>query len=110
MLQATIERTEAAETFALWHAQRRLVEVRIHFKEGIVQTHPGYVTLEPDGRVVVARVLGANDFFTTVIDLSSYRVINLLESENAITLEHPSNGDGSIKSVTIACRAAEDRP
>jgi hypothetical protein len=57
MQEKIINRDEAARTIKLWQDEGRDVEVRLRFSQGITQTHPGYVTMEPDGRVVVAHVV-----------------------------------------------------
>jgi hypothetical protein len=104
MQEKIIDRDKAVQTIKLWQDAARAVEVRLRFTQGITQTHPGYVTLEPDGRIVVAHVIDRNHYFTTVIELSTFNEIKLIESESAIIFAEPWEGSGTFESVMIACR------
>jgi hypothetical protein len=68
------------------------------------------VTVESDGRVVVAHVVDRNHYYTTVIELSTFSAIKLIESESAIIFAEPREDSRTFESVIIACRkrAAED--
>jgi hypothetical protein len=104
MQEKIIDRDKAVQTIKRWQDETRAVEVRLRFTEGITQTHPGYVTFEPDGRVVVAHVIDRDHYFTTVIELSTFSEIKLIESESAIIFAGPSEDSGTFESVMIACR------
>jgi hypothetical protein len=105
MQEKTITRDEAIRTIKLWQRERRPVEVRVSFSGGVTQTHPGRVTVEPEDRVVVAHVANRDQYLTTVIEVSAFDVVYLIESENAITFaEPPIDIRGPINAVTIACR------
>jgi hypothetical protein len=103
-----IDRDKAVQTIKLWQNESRAVEVRLRFSHGITQTHPGYVTVELDGRVVVAHVVDRNHYLTTVIELSTFNVFKLIETENAITFSEPLEDSGNFESVMIACREQVD--
>jgi hypothetical protein len=104
MQEKTIDRDKAVQMIKLWQHENRAVEVRLRFTQGITQTHPGYVTLEPDGRVVVAHVIDRDHYFTTVIELSTFNAITLIESESAIVFAEPREDSDAFESVMIACR------
>src|SRR5437868_6174003 len=104
MQEKTITQDEAIRTIKNWQREDRPVEVRVSFSEGVTQTHPGRVTVEPEERVVVAHVVNRDQYLTTVIEVSAFDVIMLIESENAITFSEPTNTWGLIRAVTIACR------
>lgn len=106
MEERTIELDKAVETIRRWQEEGRSVEIRLRFRQGITLTHPGYVTIEPDGRAVVAHVVDRNHFFTTVIALSSFKELRLLESESAITAVGGEGDANVFEAVTIACRQA----
>jgi hypothetical protein len=104
MQEKIINRDEAVETIKLWQDEGRDVEVRLRFSQGITQTHPGYVRVEPDGRVVVAHVVDRDRYYTTVIDPSTFNAIRLIESESAIIFAEPQEYGRTFESVIIACR------
>jgi hypothetical protein len=104
MQEKIIKRDEAMQTIKLWQDEGRDVEVRLRFSQGITQTHPGYVRVEPDGRVVVAHVVDRDRYYTTVIDPSTFTAIKLIESESAIIFAEPQEYWRTFESVIIACR------
>jgi hypothetical protein len=99
-----INRDEAVQTIKLWQDENRDVEVRLRFSQGIMQTHPGYVAVESDGRVIVAHVVNRNHYYTTVIEISAFDTIKLIESESAIIFAEPQDDSRTFESVIIACR------
>ena len=104
MQEKIINQDKAAQALKLWQNEDRTVEVRIHFSQGITQTHPGYVTVEPDGRVVVAHVVDRDHYLTTVIELSTFKVFKMIESENAIIFTQPQEPPSAIESVMLVSR------
>jgi hypothetical protein len=108
MQEKIINRDEAMQTIKLWQDEGRNVEVRLRFSQGITQTHPGYVRIEPDGRVVIVHVADRDSYYTTVIEPSTFKVIKLIESESAIIFAEPQEHRRTFESVIIACRKHED--
>jgi hypothetical protein len=104
MQEKIINRDEAVQTIKLWQDEGREVEVRLRFGQGVTQTHSGYVTVELDGRVVIAHVVDRNHYYTTVMELSAFNAIRLSESESAIIFAGPQENGRTIESVIIACR------
>jgi hypothetical protein len=104
MKETTISQDEAVQIMRLWQEERRPAEVRLRFSQGLIQTHPGYVMVEPEGKVVIAHVVSKNHFLTTVLDLFAFDSIKLIESGNAITFAEPVDSPDTFRSVTIACR------
>jgi hypothetical protein len=80
------------------------VEVLVRFSDGLMQSHPGRVTLEPEGQVVIAHVVDKDHYLTTVLDVFAFETIKLSKTENAMTFEEPFAASDTFKSVTIACR------
>jgi hypothetical protein len=107
MQEKIINRDEAVQTIKLWQDEGRDVEVRLRFSQGITQTHSGYVSVEQDGRVIVADV-DRDRYYTTVIDPSSFTAIKLIESESAIIFAEPQEHWRTFESVIIACRQHGD--
>jgi hypothetical protein len=104
MQEKIINRDEAVQTLKLWQDEGRNVEVRLRFGQGVTQTHSGYVTVEPDGRVVVAHIVNRNHYYTTVMELSAFNAIKLIESESALIFAEPQGNGRTFESVMIACR------
>ncbi len=109
MQEKIISQNEAVQTIKLWQDEGRDVELRLRFSQGITQTHTGYVRVEPDGRVVVAHVEDRDRYYTTVIELSTFTAIKLIESESAIILAEPQEYRRTFESVIIACRKQGDQ-
>ncbi|MCI0488137.1 MAG: hypothetical protein L0229_16235 [Blastocatellia bacterium] len=104
MPETKINDAAAAQIIQSWQAEQRPVEVLIRFSQGMVQSHPGYITYEPEGRVVVADVVDKDHYLTTVLDLSAFETIKLSETESALIFEEPSATSRTFESVTIARR------
>ena len=104
MQEREISQNEAAEIVALWQREGSPVEVLVRFSQGLMQAHPGQVTLEPDLRVVIAYVADKDHYFTTIVDMTGFESVRLIESESAITFVDPIGSDQTFDSVTIACR------
>ena len=64
-------------------------------------THSGRLTVEPEGRIVIARIGGKDDYLTTMLDVTRFDSIRLLESIGAITLVD-QKAFATFQSVTIA--------
>jgi len=101
MRDEEITESEALRYLMAWQSDGTLVEVVMRFSQGLTQTHSGRLTVEPEGQVVIAHVAGKNDYLTTVLDVSSFDSIRLLESLGAITFSERER-IGPFKSVTIA--------
>ena len=104
MNERQIDETEAAEILRYWQEEQRPVEVIARFGQGVIQSHPGRITLEPEGQLVVADVIDKDHYLTTVLDLSAFESIKLSEMENALTFWEPIATPDTFRSVTIACR------
>ena len=104
MKDKVINQDEAAQTLMLWQQEGRVVEIRLRYRQGVTQTHSGCVTVEPDGRVVVADVESRDRYFTTVLLISAFGLIKLSDNENAITFTESRPSSGTFKAITIACR------
>jgi hypothetical protein len=104
MKEKLVDQDEATKTLARWQVERRLVEIRLRFIQGVTQTHSGYVTVEPDGRIVVASVEGRDQYFTTVFFASDFDAIRLIDSENAITFSLSRPTSPVFRAITVACR------
>ena len=104
MNERQIGEKEAAEILRYWQEEQRPVEVITRFGQGVTQSHPGRVTLEPEGQLVVADVIDKDHYLTTVLDLFAFESIKLSETENAMTFEEPFATLDTFRSVTIACR------
>jgi hypothetical protein len=107
MQEKIINLEEAVQTIKRWQEAGRDVEVRLRFSQGITQTHSGYVSVEQDGRVVVADV-DRDRYYTTVIDPSPFTAIKLIESESAIIFAEPQENWHTFESVILACRQHGD--
>lgn len=104
MQEKEIGEEDAIEIIKLWHEEERPVEVLVRFSDGLMQSHPGRVTLEPEGQVVIAHVVDKDHYLTTVLDVFAFETIKLSKTENAMTFEEPFAASDTFKSVTIACR------
>jgi len=104
MNERQIDQNEAVEILGYWQREARPVEVVIRFGQGLIQAHPGRVTVEPEGQLVVADIAGKDHYFSTIVDMFAFDKINLSESGNVITLEEPYSAIETFRSVTIACR------
>lgn len=104
MKENIIDHEEATKILARWQDERRLVEVRLWFNQGIVQTHSGYVAVEPESRIVVANVESRDRYFTTVFFATDFDEAKAIESENAITFAVSQPTPATIRAITIACR------
>jgi hypothetical protein len=101
MRDEEISESEALKYMRGWQSDGSPVEVVIRFSEGLTQTHAGRLAVEPEGQVVIAHVVGKDHYLTTVLDISSFDSIRLLESMGAITFSERER-IGTFKSVTIA--------
>ena len=101
MRDEQISESEALKYMKGWQSDRIPVEVVIRFSDGLIQTHAGRLTVEPEGQVVIAHVAGKDHYLTTVLDVSSFDSIRLLESTGAITFSDHSR-PGTFSSVTVA--------
>jgi hypothetical protein len=104
MNERPIDESEAVEVLRCWQEEQRPVEVIMRFGQGVTQTHPGRVTMEPEGQVVVADVLDDDNYLTTIVDIFAFESIKLSESESVMTFEKPYSPAVTFSSVTIACR------
>jgi hypothetical protein len=104
MKETIIDQEEAMARLGRWQNEKRLVEVRLRFAQDVTQTHSGYLTVEPDGRVVVADVESRDRFLTTVFSAADFDLIKLIESENAITFSASRSASFVFRAITIACR------
>jgi hypothetical protein len=104
MRDEKISESEALKFMKGWQAEGRQVEVVVRFSEGLTQTHAGRLAVEPEGQVVIAQVVGKDQYLTTVVDVSSFDSIRLLESTGAITFSERRQPHGTFTSVTIAAR------
>jgi len=105
MKEELISKNEAMKVMRGWQADERSVEVVVRFNEGLTQTHAGRLTVEPDGQVVVAQVINKDQYQTTLVDVSPFDSIRLLESMGAITFTDHDDPHRALKSVTIAVLA-----
>ncbi|HKF56600.1 MAG TPA: hypothetical protein VKJ45_14175 [Blastocatellia bacterium] len=96
-----ISESEALKYMRGWQSDGSPVEVVVRFAQGLIQTHAGRLAVEPEGQVVIAHVQGKDHYLTTVLDVSSFDSIRLLESTGAITFSD-RNHNGAFKSVTVA--------
>jgi len=101
MRDEQITESEALKYMRGWQSDGSAVEVVVRYCQGLTQAHPGRLAVEPEGQVVVAHVAGRDHYLTTVLDVSSFDSIRLLESTGAITFSE-TGGGGPFKSVTIA--------
>ena len=101
MRDEMITESEALTYMRGWQSEGTPVEVVIRFSQGLTHTHAGRLTVEPEGQVVVAHVVGKDHYLTTVVDVSSFDSMRLLESMGAITFSKRERS-GLFKSVTIA--------
>jgi hypothetical protein len=101
MRDEQISESEALKYMRGWQSEGTLVEVVIRFSQGLTQTHAGRLTVEPEGQVVIAHVVGKDHYLTTILDVSSFDSIRLLESMGAITFSERERV-GTFRSVTIA--------
>jgi hypothetical protein len=96
-----ISESEALRYMKGWQSDGSAVEVVVRFAQGLTQTHAGRLAVEPEGQVVIAHVQGKDHYLTTVLDISSFDSIRLLESTGAITFAERQR-TGAFKSVTVA--------
>ena len=104
MKERNISEAEAQRVIRSWQEDRSPVEVLIRFSQGLTQSHPGQVRLEPEGQVVIVHLIDKDHYLTTVVDLFAFETILLSEMENAITFEEPFSSAETFRSVTIARR------
>ena len=104
MHERIINKEEAERIIRSWQEDRFPVEVLIRFSQGLTQSHPGQIRLEPEGQVVIAHIVDKDHYLTTVVDLFAFETILLSEMENAITFEEPFSSAETFRSVTIARR------
>lgn len=104
MRQRIIRANEAMEIIGSWQKEERPIEVLVRFSQGVRQAHPGRVTVEPEGSVVVADIVNQDHYLTTVVDIMAFETIKLSETGSAIIFEEPFATSGTFRSVTIACR------
>jgi hypothetical protein len=104
MQERQISEQDALKIIRQWCEEQRPVEVLIRYSEGLMQSHPGYIRLEPEGQVVVAHVVDKDHYLTTLLDVFAFERIRLSETEKAMTFEEPFAASETFKSVTIACR------
>jgi hypothetical protein len=101
MRDEQISESEALNVMKRWQAEGHEVEVVLRFSEGLTQTHAGRLTVQPEGQAVIAQI-SSNQYFTTVLDLSAFDSIRLLESTGAITFLEREQPQNTFKSVTVA--------
>ena len=104
MNERQIDEKEAAEILSGWQKDERPVEVIMRFGQGLAQSHPGRVTVQPEGRLVVADVTDKDHYLSTILDIFAFEKIKLSETENVMTFEEPFASIDTFSSVTIACR------
>lgn len=104
MKERIINDEEAERIIRFWQQAPFPVEVLIRFTQGLTQSHPGQIRLEPEGQVVIAQTLDKNHYLTTMIDLFAFETIRMSEMDNAITFEEPYAPSETFRSVTIAQR------
>ena len=105
MRDEEISESEALKYMKGWQAEGWQVEVVVRFSEGLTQTHAGRLSVEPEGQVVIAQLAGKGQYLTTVLDVSSFDSIRLLESMGAITFSEREQPRSTFKSVTVAVRS-----
>ena len=105
MQERVISANKAREIAELWKEEKRPVEVLVRFSQGLTQSHPGRLTIEPEGRIVVAHIVDRNHYLTTVLDVMDFETIKLSETASIMTFEEPFSSSGAFSSVTIACRS-----
>lgn len=104
MRERILSEDKAREIIGLWQAEERPVEVLVRFSQGLRQSHPGRVTIEPEGQIVVADIVDKDHYMTTVLDITAFETIKLSETESVVTCEEPFDTSGTFRSVTLACR------
>lgn len=104
MKERTISKAEAERIIRSWHDEQFPVEVLMRFSQGLTQSHPGRIRLEPEGQAVIAHIVDKDHYLTTVVDIVAFETIRLSEMENALTFEEPFASVETFRSVTIARR------
>ncbi|MCI0666234.1 MAG: hypothetical protein L0220_34715 [Acidobacteria bacterium] len=103
MKEHKIEHEEALLVLKQWQENTCAVEVRLRYSQGLIQSHSGYVRVEPEGRVVIAQVADSDLFYTTVIDVFAFDSVKMIESGYAITFAPLIETPETYWAVTIAC-------
>jgi hypothetical protein len=103
MKEFKIDHEEALKILKQWQEGNRKVEARLRYSEGLIQSYSGYVTVEPEGQVVIAHVADRDFFFTTVIDVFQFDSIKMIESGAAITIAAPIDSAKTFWAIAIAC-------
>lgn len=103
MKEFKIDHEEALKILKQWQEGNRKVEARLRYSEGLIQSYSGYVTVEPEGQVVIAQVADRDFFFTTVIDVFQFDSIKMIESGHAITIAAPIDSPETFWGIRIAC-------
>jgi len=103
MKESEIEHEEALRILKQWQEKSRTVEVRLRYSQGLIQSHSGYLMVEPEGQVVIAQVTDSDHFFTTVVDVSAFGSVKVIESGNAISFAPLFEPPETFWAVTIAC-------
>jgi hypothetical protein len=103
MREFRLDHEEALRILKQWQEGNRKVEARLRYSQGLIQSYSGYVTVEPEGQVVIAQVAGRDFFFTTVIDVFQFDSVKIIESGAAITIADPIDSPGTFWGITIAC-------
>jgi hypothetical protein len=104
MSDRQIHQSEAADILSNWQEERRPVELIMRFAQGLTHSHPGRVTIEPEGQLVVADVIDKQHYLSTILDIFAFEKIKLSDTGSVITFEEPFASNGTFSSVTIACR------
>jgi hypothetical protein len=104
MNERQIDENEAVDILSLWHREERPVEVILRFGQGLTQSHPGRVTIQPEGQLVVADITDRDHYLSTILDIFAFENIKLSESENVMMFEEPLSAADRFSSVTVACR------
>jgi hypothetical protein len=81
MKEFKIDHEEALKILKQWQEGNRKVEARLRYSEGLIQSYSGYVTVEPEGQVVIAQVADRDFFFTTVRPSRESRLLVYRDSQ-----------------------------
>jgi hypothetical protein len=73
MNERQIDESEAVDILSLWHKEERPVEVILRFGQGLTQSHPGRVTIQPEGQLVVADITDRDHYLSTILDIFCVR-------------------------------------
>jgi hypothetical protein len=61
MKKFKIDHEVALKILKQWQEGNRKVEARLRYSEGLIQSYSGYVTVEPEGQVVIAHVADSDN-------------------------------------------------